>query len=123
MPRLFRPQDRTLNHRVHIQLLMVVAMNRQSPSAGTSPHQIRSTELLRKRNSKSFGQEANCMLFGARYIIRMFSEKITTPDFADILKTTNSATGPLATRVTTATDILRYMIPASASTGRGRELI
>src|SRR6516162_6966901 len=65
MPRLFRPQDRKLNHRVHIQLLMVVTMNRQSPSAGTSPHQIRSTELLRKRNSKSFGQEANCMSFGA----------------------------------------------------------
>jgi hypothetical protein len=42
-----------------------------------------------------------------------FREKITTPDFADILETTNSAAGPLARRVTTATDILRYMIPAT----------
>jgi hypothetical protein len=34
----------------------------------------------------------------------MFSEKITTPDFADILKTMNSAAGPLARRVTMATE-------------------
>ena len=54
------------------------------------------------------------MLFGARYIIRMFSEKITTPDFADILKTENSAAGRFARRVTIAIDSDAGVRPASA---------
>ena len=95
----------TLNRRVHIQLLTAVTTNRQSPSTVASPHQI--SRAFKEAELESFGQEANCTEFAARSIIQMFSEKITTPDFADISKTANSAAGSFARRGTTATDILR----------------
>jgi|SRR6516164_865604 hypothetical protein len=84
----------TLNRRVHIQLLTAVTTNRQSPSTVASPHQI--SRAFKEAELESFEQEANCTEFAARSIIQMFSEKITTPDFADILRTASSVARPFA---------------------------